>query len=105
MNGLWWLILGMGAITYALRLLPIALSGRGELPPLMRRGLRMVPAAVLSALIVPDLLVHDAPTLSLVNPRLFAGLSAVLVAWRTRNIALTLLVGMAALWLSAALLT
>ena len=106
MSGLWWLVLGMGAITYAFRLLPILLSGRGDLPPILRRGLRMVPAAVLSALIVPDLLLHDGHlALSVTNPRLLAGLLAALVAWRTKNIALTLITGMLVLWLAAAALT
>jgi branched-subunit amino acid transport protein len=95
----------MGVITFALRAAPIVLAGRGELPGALRRGLRMVPAAVLSALIVPDLLMHDtAPSIELINPRLIAGLLAGLIAWRTKSIALTLVVGMAALWIASALM-
>jgi branched-subunit amino acid transport protein len=104
-SGLWWLVVGMGAITFALRLLPILFSDRADLPPILRRGLRMVPAAVLSALIVPDLLLRDGQVVvSAANPRLLAGLLAALVAWRTKNIALTLIAGMVALWLAAAVL-
>jgi branched-subunit amino acid transport protein len=36
---------------------------------------------------------------SLGNARLVAGVLAILVAWRTRNIFLTILVGMGVLWL------
>jgi branched-subunit amino acid transport protein len=50
------IILGMGVVTYAIRLSPMMLLGRVEGRPLMRRALRFVPPAVLSALIFPELL-------------------------------------------------
>jgi branched-subunit amino acid transport protein len=37
--------------------------------------------------------------LTLQNFRLLAGLGGALVAWRTRNVLLTILVGMALLWI------
>jgi branched-subunit amino acid transport protein len=37
--------------------------------------------------------------LSYRNPRLLAGLLAIIVAWRTKNVMYTILVGMLALWL------
>ena len=43
---IWALIIGMGVITYALRLSMIVLLGRVEIPPVVLRGLRFVPAAV-----------------------------------------------------------
>jgi len=58
-----------------------------------------VPAAVLSAIIAPELLMPGGTfNLSLGNERLLAGLVAVLVAWRTRNVLLTVGVGMGVLW-------
>ncbi|HEY7976345.1 MAG TPA: AzlD domain-containing protein, partial [Ktedonobacterales bacterium] len=57
------------------------------------------------ALIVPDLVGHNgALVLTLANPRLIAGVVALAVAWRTRSVALTLVVGMAVFWLLSALL-
>ncbi len=101
----WLIILGMGLITYALRLSLIALLGRITLPPLVQRGLRFVPPAVLSAIIVPELLLSDgALSLSLANTRLLAGIVAILVAWRTRNALLTIAAGMAAFWILGAVL-
>jgi branched-subunit amino acid transport protein len=62
--------------------------------------LRFVPVAVLSAIIWPQLfLVNNAFDLSTANPRWLAGLIAALIAWRTRNVLLTIGVGMAALWI------
>jgi branched-subunit amino acid transport protein len=98
------LILGAGLITYALRLSFIALFERLQVPAWLRRGLRFVPPAVLSAIIIPELLVRDgALDVSVGNARLLAGVLAALVAWRTRNVVLTVAAGMAALWLLQAL--
>jgi branched-subunit amino acid transport protein len=77
----------------------IVLVGQREPPPLVRRALRFVPPAVLSAIIFPELLLPQGVLdISLSNLRLLAGLAAILVAWRTKNTVLTILVGMAALW-------
>jgi branched chain amino acid efflux pump len=100
------IILGMGIVTYAIRLSLIVLLGRIEVPPRVRRALRFVPPAVLSALILPELLLRDGVLdLSLGNARLLAGTLAALVAWRSRNALLAIGMGMATLWiLQAALL-
>ena len=96
---LWLIVLGIGAVTYAVRVAPILLLGRLGLPPLILRALRYVPPAVLSAIVFPELVMRGgSPVLSLENPRLLAGLLAGLIAWRTRNVFLTLIVGMGALW-------
>lgn len=88
-----------GLVTFLTRLSFIALLGKVEVPPLLTRALRYVPASVLSAIIVPELLVRNgAPDLSAGNTRLAAGLLAVVVAWRTRSVALTIAAGMVALW-------
>ena len=100
---LWLVIILAGILTYAQRLSLIALWERLQLPPLLERSLRFVPVAVLVALIVPDLL-QPAPAGAPLNPRLAAGLLAAAVAWRTRNVTLTILAGMAALLLLSLLL-
>jgi branched-subunit amino acid transport protein len=101
---LWLLLFAMGAVTYITRLSIIALLGRIEIPGLVRRGLKYVPPAVLSAIIAPALLRPEGPfDLSLSNERLLAGLAATLVAWRTRSVMLTIAAGMGMLWLLNAL--
>lgn len=98
---LWLTIIGMGIVTYAIRLSLILLLGRVEVPPVVRQALRLVPPAVLSAIIFPELLrpASGAFDLSLGNARLLAGVLAALVAWRTKSVLLTIAVGMAALWI------
>ncbi len=102
---LWITIILMGVVTYCLRLSLIALLGRFEVPPLVSRGLRFVPPAVLSAIILPELVEPAGKlNLSLGNIRLLAGLLAMLVAWRTRNVLLTVGAGMLGLWILQGLL-
>jgi branched-subunit amino acid transport protein len=96
---LWLAVAGAGAITFALRLSFIALLGRIEIPPLLGSALRFVPAAVFTAVVIPLLFyVNGAVEVSIGNERLLAGIAAVLIAWRTRSVPLTLVCGMATLW-------
>lgn len=101
---LWLAILGAGVVTFALRFSFIALLGRIEIPPSLERALRFVPAAVLTAVVIPLLLLDDgALNVSPGNERLLAGLVAILISWRTRSVPLTLAGGMTALWMLQAL--
>ena len=49
----------IGLSTYAIRLSFLVLSGRLELPEAIKAGLQFIPAAVLTALIIPALARHD----------------------------------------------
>ncbi|MGD2077786.1 MAG: AzlD domain-containing protein [Chloroflexota bacterium] len=96
----WLTMILVGIGTYATRLSFILLFGRREIPGLVRRALRFVPPAVLTAIIFPELLLPAGEfDLSLGNERLMAGLVAALVAWRSKNVLLTILAGMAMLLL------
>ncbi len=99
-TSLWLLFIAIGLGTFLLRFLFIYLFGKISMPVWLGRALRFVPAAALAALVFPAL-TH--PTgyldLSLDNFRLLAGLGGAIIAWRTRNVLLTILVGMALLWI------
>jgi branched-subunit amino acid transport protein len=94
----WLTMILVGLGTYATRLSFILLFGRRDIPAVIRRALRYVPPAVLTAIIFPELLLPDGQLdLSSGNERLLAGLVAALVAWRSKNVLLTIVAGMAAL--------
>jgi branched-subunit amino acid transport protein len=96
----WLLILGIGVATYAIRLSFVTFFGKKEFPPFIMRMLRFVPMAVLSAIIWPQLfLVNNRLDLSPGNARWIAGILAGVIAWRTRNVLLTIVAGMVALWI------
>lgn len=93
-------LVAAGAITFALRLSFIALAGKVELGALPRRALALLPAAALAALVTPAVFYQQGTLdVSFGNERLLAGAVAALVAWRTRSALLTVVCGMAALYL------
>lgn len=95
------LLLGMFAVTFGVRYPVLALVSRTRLPVIVTQGLKYVPPTVLTAIIVPAVLLPDGKGLeiSLSNAPLFASTIAVLVAWRTKNLLLTILTGMGTLLL------
>ena len=92
-----WLAIVLGGIgTYAIRSVFLVLAERvADVPHRLRVALRMIPAAALAALAFPPLLRPEG-SLALASPELGAGLLALLVAWRTRSIPITLTAGMIA---------
>ena len=90
-----WLILALAAGTFAWRFVPFALLAQVELPDWAREWLRLVPGAILAASLAQTLLAQeDRVHLSWANVELLAALPTFLVAWRTRNMILTMLSGM-----------
>ncbi len=95
---IWLVILLAGLITFAIRLSFIVLMERMKAPEWFLRALRFVPAAVLSAIAFPELMSRNGSLfISARNPELWAGIVAIFTAWRTRNILLTIAMGMASL--------
>ncbi|HPI91754.1 MAG TPA: AzlD domain-containing protein [Deltaproteobacteria bacterium] len=87
-------ILGMCLVTFTPRWLPLIwLSGR-EIPPLFVRWLRFVPASILSALVVPSILLDQAGNLSLIRPEFLVSLPTLAYAWWSRSLGGTVVVGM-----------
>jgi branched-subunit amino acid transport protein len=97
---IWLVMLLGGLITFGIRFSLIYLFGRLHIPETLRQALRYVPPAVLSAIVFPELFLHEGTwNLSLENSRLLAGLVAILVAWISRNTLITIVAGMLALFL------
>jgi branched-subunit amino acid transport protein len=90
---LWWILAGMTLVTFALRAAFLVLPPGMETPAWLRRVLRYVPAAVLTAIWAPEVLVQ--------NEQLPAGAVAIAVAWRWRLTFATIIAGLLALHLFA----
>lgn len=100
MNNIWLVMIVGGLLTFGMRFSFIYLFGKFEVPETLRRALHYVPPAVLSAIIFPALLIpNDTLDVSFGNARLLAGIVAIAIAWFSRNTLLTILIGMAALFL------
>ena len=99
----WWIVIVVvGLLNYLSRLSFIALFARVEMPPLVARALRFVPAAMLMAIVVPAVVFSTPGVLafSYTNPKVVAALVAAAVAWRTRNAVATMTLGMLTLWVA-----
>jgi branched-subunit amino acid transport protein len=96
-----WMILILGGLgTYLIRLSFILIFQHIQIPDYMERILRLVPPSVFLAIALPELLIRDgAVNFSFSNLRLLAGMLAVLVAIKSRNVLVTIAAGMAFLWI------
>jgi branched-subunit amino acid transport protein len=97
----WLLIGGMALVTVLVRYPLLALSGRMQLPPALVRALGFVPPVVLTAIVVPAVLIPDGQELWLRvdNPRLMAALACMVIGLWRQNLLLTIVSGMAVFWL------
>jgi branched-subunit amino acid transport protein len=98
---LWLAIVAVGALNYLSRLSFIAAFGRRSMPAWLARPLKFVPAAMLTALILPMVVGAPAASAGLpaFDPRVVAAALAAGVAFFTRSTLKTLGAGMLALWL------
>jgi branched-subunit amino acid transport protein len=97
---IWLAVIAAGLLTYTTRLSSIISFGRIDMPKTVERALRFVPVAVLTAIFLPELVyIQQDLIISYRNPRLIAGLLAIVIAWRTKNVMYTIVIGMLALWL------
>ncbi len=96
---LWLVIVAVGALNYLSRLSFIAVFARRSMPPLLARALKFVPAAMLTALVLP--MVLDAPGGGTAwwSAKVAAAIAAGIVAFFSHSVLKTLVTGMGVLWL------
>ncbi|WP_267644168.1 AzlD domain-containing protein [Haloarchaeobius amylolyticus] len=108
----WAVIVVAGVGTFAIRFSFILLLGRiQDVPDRVESVLRLVPAAVLAALVVPSIVALETVgpagsglgtggfALAYDPAKVVAGAVAAAVAWRTEDVLATIAVGMVTLWL------
>ena len=94
------LILGMMVATFGVRYFPFALAAKenlwGKYQQVVEIALGFVPVAVLTAIIVPTVLIRDGQSVSLTldNFHLWSSLVAFAVAYKTRHMLLTVISGL-----------
>ncbi len=95
------LLLAMGLVTYGPRWAPLFWLSRRQLPAWLMDWLALVPPAILSALLLPELITSGSPRhIALWRPELLAALPTMLFAIKTRSLAGTVVVGMLSYWLA-----
>jgi len=89
------IIIGMGIVTYIPRWLPLFFLSRRRLPPWLVLWLDFIPAAILSALILPAILTAGTPRQFEWNRLdLWVAIPTLIFALRTRSLAGTVIIGM-----------
>ncbi|WP_417581572.1 AzlD domain-containing protein [Nitrincola sp.] len=95
-----YLILGMFLVTFSVRFLLFAVAGRVHFPLWLSQALGFVPPAVLTAIIVPAVLMPEGDIwFSWQNPWLLAAVFAFFVALIRKDLMTTIVAGMLAFML------
>ena len=96
-----WIILGMGLVTYLPRWFPLVLLSRRRLPRWLVEWLDLIPAAILSALLLPALVTSGTPRhIALWQPELWVAVPTFVFALKTKSLGGTVVIGMALFWLA-----
>ena len=89
------IILGMAVATYITRIGSQVLFAHTGMPDWLEKWMKHVPTAFLTALIVPALLLPKGYLdISLSNSYLLAGIVSAITAYKTKNVAATIALGM-----------
>jgi branched-subunit amino acid transport protein len=94
------LVVGMGLVTYIPRWFPIFFLSRRQLPQWFSEWLDLIPVAILSALVFPELVTGGNPRhLDFSQPQLWVALPTFLFALKTKSLGGTVVVGMLLFWM------
>ena len=95
----WALIIYCGLITYLTRFSMIAILKKEMFNNKVREILSYVPSAIFPAIIFPAILLDDTGSLLLNdNPKILAGIIAVVIGIITKNILATIFAGLISYW-------
>ena len=97
----WVLVIGMGLVTFLPRWLPLVYLTKRNLPSWLVEWLELIPAAILSALLLPELVTAGAPRiLDILRPELLVAVPTFLFAIFTKSLGGTVITGMLLFWLA-----
>lgn len=99
------LVMGMGLVTYLPRWLPLIVLAQRRLPDWFVEWLDLIPAAILSALLLPLLVTTGEPRhLALFQPALLVAIPTLLFALKTKSLSGTIILGMFLFWAAGKLM-
>ena len=93
-----YLVGGMMLVTFIIRYPIFAFSRQIKLPPRFIEALEYLPPAVLTAIVVPAVLIsnEDRVLLNYTNAKLVGAIAAILIGWQTKNLLAVIVGGMLA---------
>lgn len=93
-NALIFVIMGMAIVTYIPRMVPMVYLSDREIPSWLNEWLGYIPVTVLAALLFPILFKSEGKITLTGNPYLLAAIPTFIAGLYTKNIFVTVLVGM-----------
>jgi branched-subunit amino acid transport protein len=95
------LVAGMGLVTFIPRWIPLFFLSQRKLPRWLIEWLDLIPVAILSALIIPELFTAGEPRhAELFHAKSWVALPTFLFALKTKSLGGTVVVGMGLFWLA-----
>ena len=91
----------MGLVTYLPRWIPLDFLARRSMPEWLIDWLDLIPVAILSALLLPELITGGDPrALTLIQPKLLVAIPTFVFAIKTKSLGGTVVVGMLLFWIA-----
>lgn len=92
---IWAVIVGMAALNFAVRFIPIAVVSRIELPRPVMRWLSFIPISVMGALVALEVIRPKGEFIDPISsPYLWAAIATALMYWKTHSFLGSTLVGL-----------
>ncbi len=98
MNEVFFIIIGMALVTYFPRMLSTVAFSQIDLPKFLLDWLKFIPVTILSSMLVLNVLAPDGPIfISVKNPFILASIPVFIVAFKTKNLTISVLCGIASM--------
>jgi branched-subunit amino acid transport protein len=95
---LFFLILGMGIVTFLPRFFPMVFLSRRVLPEKIKRGLEYFPISILSSIVFPLFFFNGEGRMEIQPHLLLSSIPVFLFAWKVKSLWGSVLLGMAIYW-------
>ena len=96
---IWILIIGMGIVTYLPRMMPLLIFSKNNLPPWLESWLKYIPVGIFSALVFPNIFIRNQMfCMTINNIELISSILVFAVAFKTRSLGLSVIVGIISYW-------
>lgn len=94
------LIISLFVVTYIPRFLPLFFLSRKELPKIVIEWLDLIPASILSAILLPNLITEESSRIiNFMRPEFFTAIPTFLIAIKSKSLGITVISGMFFYWI------
>ena len=94
------MILGMFVVTYIPRFLPFVALAKVQVPTVVKKWLDLIPASILSAILIPELIVQQSGQVEIFQPKFLVAIPTFFVAVKTKSLAGSVVFGMSIFWIA-----